>query len=303
MPVRKPRSLQPGQTIGVVATAGCVDGDRLEAGVEAIRRAGFKAELAPAIRERKGYLAGAEAERAKALAEFFRRDDISAVFSARGGFGSIQLLSHLDPRVIARHPKIFVGYSDVSILLNWLLGRCGMATFHGPMVAMDLARGLAARSADFFWGTLSGEKRTWEVKVDRVVRTGRAEAGMMGGCLSILVTTLGTPFEIDTAGKLLFLEDVGEKPYRIERMLTHLRMAGKLDALAGLVLGSFTDCEEEGERGVGEIVQEFFHDAPYPVVAGFPAGHGEENLILPFGVKMALDAGNGILSLLESPVA
>lgn len=303
MPVRKPRPLQPGQTVGVVATAGCVDGYQLEAGVEAIRRAGFKAELAPAIRERKGYLAGAEAERAKALAEFFLRDDIGAVFCARGGFGSIQLLSHLDPGVIARHPKIFVGYSDVCILLNWLLGHCGMATFHGPMVAMDLARGLAGRSADFFWATLLGEKRAWEVKVEGVVRTGRAEAAMMGGCLSILVTTLGTPYEIDTAGKILFLEDVGEKPYRIERMLTHLRMAGKLEALAGLVFGGFTDCEGEGERGVGEVVQEFFHDAPYPVVAGFPTGHGEENLIVPFGVTVALDASKGTVSLIESPVA
>lgn len=271
--------------------------------MEAIQRAGFKAELASAIRERKGYLAGGEAERAKALVEFFRRDDISAVFCARGGFGSIQLLPHLDLRVMARHPKIFVGYSDVSVLLNWLRGRCGMGTFHGPMVAMDLAQGLGGRSAEFFWQTLSGEKRTWEVAVDRVTRTGRAEAEMMGGCLSILVTTLGTPFEIDTAGKLLLLEDVGEKPYRIERMLTHLRMAGKLEALAGLVFGGFTDCEGEGERGVREVVEEFFRDAPYPVVAGFPAGHGEENLMVPFGAKMALDAGRGTLSLLESPVA
>lgn len=303
MAVRKPRSLSRGGKIGVVAPAGCVDEPRLNSGVEAVRRAGFRVELAQGIGEHKGYLAGDEAERAKALSEFVRRDDISGVFCARGGFGSIQLLPYLDGEEIGREPKIFVGYSDVSILLNWFLQRCGMVTFHGPMVAMELARGLEGRSADFFWGTLLGEKRGWEVEASWAIRPGVAEAEMMGGCLSILVTTLGTPYEIDTRGKLLFLEDTGEKPYRIERMLTHLRMAGKLSALAGLVFGNFTDCEPEGERGFREIVEELFHDAPYPVVAGFPAGHGEENLLLPFGAKMALDGSNGTLSLLESPVA
>ena len=126
---------------------------------------------------------------------------------------------------------------------------------------------------------------------------------MLGGCLSVVVTTLGTPYEIDTTGKMLFLEDIGEKPYRVERMLTHLKMAGKLERLAGLVFGDFTQCNGEGTRNVREIICELFHGAPYPVVMGIPAGHGRENLALPFGVKMALDADVGTLSLIESPVA
>ena len=126
---------------------------------------------------------------------------------------------------------------------------------------------------------------------------------MLGGCLSVLVTTLGTPYEIDTHGKLLFLEDVGEKPYRVERMLTHLKMAGKLERLAGLVFGDFTQCDGEGSRDVRAVIRELFGKAPYPVVMGIPAGHGQENLALPFGVKMALDANAGTLSLIESPVA
>jgi muramoyltetrapeptide carboxypeptidase len=303
MAAYKPRRLKRGDTVGVVATAGCVDVEPLERGLEAIRQAGFRVAISPGVYDRKGYLAGEEAARARAVGEFFQRDDIGAVFCARGGFGSVQILSYLDPGTIARHRKIFVGYSDVTVLLNWLLQRCGVATFHGPMVAMDLARGLGERSADFFWQTLLGEMRGWEVSGNWVVRPGRAEAELMGGCLSILVTTLGTPYEIETAGKILFIEDVGEKPYRIERVLTHLRMAGKLDALAGLVFGSFTECEAESERGLKEIVEEHFHNAPYPVIAGFPAGHGEENLLLPFGVKMTLDAERGTLSLVESPVS
>ena len=299
----KPRALKKGEKIGIVAPAGSVQDEQLKAGVDALVRAGFGVELAPGIRERKGYLAGDQEMRAGALQDFFRRDDIAAIFCTRGGFGSIQVLPHLDPEVIRLHPKIFVGYSDVSILLNWLLQVCGIVAFHGPMVAMEMARGLKGRSADFFWGTLLGEKRQWKLKLAETIRPGAVEAEMVGGCLSAVVTTLATPYEIQTSGKMLFLEDIGEKPYRIERMLTHLKMAGKLDGIAGLVFGSFTDCEGEGPRGIKEILWELFDDAPYPVLTGLAAGHGEENLLLPFGVRMVLDGKAGVLSLLESPLA
>ena len=126
---------------------------------------------------------------------------------------------------------------------------------------------------------------------------------MMGGCLSLLVTTLGTPYEIDTRGKILFMEDVGEKPYRVERMLTHLKMAGKLDAVAGVVFGDFNHCDGDGPRDIRQVVHELFRDADYPVVMGLAAGHGEENLALPFGVKMLLNGEEGTLALEESPVA
>jgi len=299
----KPPALNKGEKIGVVAPSGSVNDEQLRAGVDAITRAGFKVELAPGILDRKGYLAGEQEQRAGALRDFFKRGDIAAIFCARGGFGSIQMLPYLDAKAIRPHPKVFVGYSDVSILLNWLLQSCGMVTFHGPMVAMELARGLKRQSEEVFWETLLGKKGHWQFQLGETFRYGVAEAEMVGGCLSILVTTLGTPYEISTAGKILFLEDIGEKPYRLERMLTHLKMAGKLDGIAGLVLGSFINCEGEGERGLREIIQELFHEAPYPVVAGLDAGHGEENLLLPFGVKMRLDGNAGMLSLQESPLA
>jgi len=299
---QKPVPLRSGRKIGVVAPAGSVEGERLRAGVHALERAGFAVEMAEGILERKGYLAGSEKRRARALQDFFERDDIAAIFCARGGFGSVQLLPLLDAEVIRRHPKIFVGYSDVSILLNWLVQRCGMVAFHGPMVAMEVAQGLDGRSADFFWGTLTGDKRQWRLEVGETIRPGAAAAEMAGGCLSTIVTTLGTPYEIETSGKILLLEDIGEKPYRIERMLTHLKMAGKLTRLAGLIFGSFTGCEGEGERGVREIIQDLFQEAPYPVVNGLAAGHGDENLLLPFGVRMALDGEARVLTLLESPL-
>ncbi|HXG53105.1 MAG TPA: LD-carboxypeptidase [candidate division Zixibacteria bacterium] len=301
MAVNKPPRLVPGDRIGVVAPAGCVDPDALAAGVEALRREGFEVEVSPRAGEKKGYLAGDGRSRAEELLSYFGRGDIAAIFCARGGFGSIQLLPYLE-RAAAPAPKIFAGYSDVTILLNWLTERWGMVTFHGPMVAMDLANGLSARSRDFFWGVLRGDTSSWKIRLGEVVRRGKARAELMGGCLSLLVTTLGTPYEIETAGKLLFLEDVGEKPYRVERMLTHLKMAGKLDRPAGVVFGSFTGCDGEGERQIPQIVGELFRDAPYPVVMGLEAGHGKENLTLPFGIPMLLDAETASLSMLEAPV-
>lgn len=303
MSLLKPARLRKGGKIGVLAPAGAVQDEQLRAGVQALSAAGFSVELAPGVLEQKGYLAGDEEGRARTLQDFFRRKEIDAIFCARGGFGSIQLLPFLDSELIRNHPKIFVGYSDVSILINWLLQKCGIVAFHGPMVAMEMARGLRERNEEFFWGTLLGEKREWHLKLKEAIRPGVVEAEMVGGCLSVIVTTLGTPYEIRTAGKILFLEDIGEKPYRIERMLTHLKMAGKLGEIAGLVFGSFTDCVGDGPRGVPEIIQEHFHDASYPVVTGFPAGHGDENLLLPFGVRMALDGKAQTLSMLESPVA
>ncbi|HEY3303507.1 MAG TPA: LD-carboxypeptidase [Candidatus Binatia bacterium] len=300
--VQKPAPLKRGDKIAVVATAGAVQDEQLRAGVQALERAGFAVELSENILERNGYLAGDQEKRAKALQDFFTRGDIAAILSARGGFGSVQLLPLLDADVIRRHPKIFVGYSDLSIMLNWLLQRCGMVAFHGPMVAMELARGLTGPNAEFFWGTLLGKKRQWSLELGETIRPGIAEAEMAGGCLSTVITTVGTPYEVETRGKLLMLEDVAEKPYRIERMLTHLKMAGKLKDLAGLVFGTFTHCDGEGERDVRKIVHELFRDAPYPVATGLSAGHGDENLLMPFGVKMRLDANARALSLLESPV-
>lgn len=303
MAVHKPPALKPGSKIGVVAPAGSVGEAELAAGAAAIRSKGFEVEFSPALHDSDGYLAGKAEARARDLITFFRRGDIDAIFCARGGFGSVQLLPFLDTRMVRRHPKIFVGYSDVTILLNWLLQRCGLVTFHGPMVAMDLARGIAGRSEEFFWGTLEGKKRSWKLQATEAFRPGYTEAEMVGGCLSIVVTTLGTPYEIETAGKILFLEDIGEKPYRLERMLTHLKLAGKLERVAGLVFGSFTNCEGDGDRDLRDIIRELLGHAPYPVITGLEAGHGEENLLLPFGVKMALDGKAGSLSLLESPLA
>ncbi len=300
--MNKPPRLRPGARIGIVAPAGCVGEEALELGITAIKAEGFDVEVAAHVYERKGYLAGDPKLRALELNNFFQRGDIDAIFCARGGFGSIQVLPYLR-RDLSKYPKIFVGYSDITVLLNWLRQYCDMVTFHAPMVTMDLARGLSDRGREHFWEILTGARRHWMVQLSEVLRPGRAQAELMGGCLSLLVTTLGTPYEIDTRGKILFLEDVGEKPYRIERMLIHLRMARKFDGVAGLVLGDFTNCTDNGPRDVRQIVGELFHNVDFPVALGMSAGHGAENLALPFGVPMSLDGVAGTLSLDESPIS
>jgi muramoyltetrapeptide carboxypeptidase len=301
MGARKPPRLKPGATIGVIAPAGCVEPAALELGVEVIRKEGFKVELAPNIGAAKGYLAGDERTRAKDLESFFQRPDIGAILCARGGFGSMQIIPHIN-RSLLSQTKIFAGYSDITILLNWLLQGCGMVTFHAPMVAMDLARGMSQLSREQFWGLLTGKENRYQMPLREIIRPGQAEGEMLGGCLSLVVTTLGTPYEVDTAGRILFLEDIGEKPYRVERMLTHLKAAGKLANLAGLVFGDFTGCEGEGSRDIRQVIMDLFESVSYPVVMGLAAGHGPENLTLPFGVKMSLSADEGVLSILESPV-
>lgn len=301
MNLLKPPPLRPGDTIGVIAPAGAVYGDLLARGVRALEAKGFRVLLAEGILERKGYLAGSEQQRAETLERFFMRDDIAAIFCARGGFGSIQLLPALDPEVIRAHPKIFVGFSDVTALLNWMSQRCGVVVFHGPMVAVEFAGELEGGVSSGFWDALTGKRRLWQIKGSGVLRSGRVpvRGPLAGGCLSVLVTTLGTPYEIDTAGKIVFLEDVGERPYRIERMLTHLRMAGKLDDVAGVVTGAFNGCESGAERDVTEVLADVFADAPYPVVTGLPCGHATPNTLLPIGLDAELDGRNGVLMLVE----
>ena len=301
MKLLKPPPLRPGDTIGVIAPAGAVYEDLLAKGVRALEACGFQVKLAEDILARKGYLAGNEQQRARTLEHFFLREDIAAVFCARGGFGSIQLLPALDSEIIRTHPKIFVGFSDVTALLNWMSQSCGIVAFHGPMVAVEFAGELEGDVNSGFWDALTGKRRLWQIKGTGVLRTGGgpARGPLAGGCLSVLVTTLGTPYEIDTRGKILFLEDVGEQPYRIERMLTHLRMAGKLDTVAGVVTGAFNDCESGAERDIAEVLADVFRDVAYPVVTGLPCGHATPNTLLPIGLEAELDGRNGVLMLVE----
>lgn len=306
MAIAKPRRLRPGDVVAVIAPSGAVDEARLEAGVRVLEGWGLRVVLGESVRARQAYLAGADEARRGDLQRMIDDPDIRAIFCARGGYGSQRLLPLLHFDRLARQPKAIVGYSDATALLNAAVG-AGAVAVHGPMVADDLASGVTPNSAQRLWAVLSDPEYLWEDEVPEIVRPGRAAGRLLGGCLSVLVATLGTPHAPDTTGAILFLEDVHEFPYRVDRLLTQLRQAGKLDRLAGLVFGTMAACR--GVAGVHplDVVREFFRDAPYPVGIGLPAGHDpgpaeRENHALPLGVRVTIDTERGRLAALEPAV-
>ena len=297
--MRKPAPLRRGDVIGVVSPAAAVDEASLRAGVQLLEEAGFRVSLGAATLKKAGYLAGTDGERLADLDEMFRNPEIKALIAARGGYGSGRLLPHID-RAMTTHAKIFVGHSDLTYLLSDLVQRAQLVTFHGPMVAGLHARPAAASA---LLAMLSGDHVGWHQPAQAVVQPGMAEGLLVGGSLSVIVSMLGTAWAVETRGRLLFLEDVNEKPYRIDRMLTQLRQAGALDGVAGVIFGEMPGCTAgEDERvTVRDVIAEAFANVSYPVAFGLPSGHGAGTLTLPLGVRARL-AGER-LTLLESPVA
>jgi muramoyltetrapeptide carboxypeptidase len=306
----KPPALRPGDTVGIVAPASNVKRNELEAGCEGLRRAGYLPFYFDSIVEQDLYFAGSIQRRARELEEMFARDDVRAIVCARGGYGSNYLLETLDLGKIKSHPKIFVGYSDLTALLTYFSDAAGLVTFHGPMAAkdwahpdgVDLPSWLAALSGTLPWeavlGAPSGAKGLAE---------GTAEGILYGGCLSIVVASLGTPYEIRTEGTILFLEDVAAKPFQIDRMLMQLKLAGKLNEVRGIVFGEMRDCMQNANQGytLEEIMLRVVGELGVPVAFGVPSGHvAARNITLPIGVRAGLtvDGGKVSLKILEAAV-
>ena len=300
----KPPALRPGDTVGVVAPAAAVDRDYLERGVRVLNAMGYRVRVSPHALDRAGVLAGIDRDRVAELTAFFADPSIQAIFGARGGYGCGRLLPLLDFEAIARTPKIFLGFSDATFLLNALVDRSAFAAFHGPMVAMDFARGLSPRSRDHLKGLLSGSVQRFELEARSALCPGVAEGELIGGCLSCVVAAIGTPWAPSFDGRILFLEDTGEKAYRIDRMLVQLKQAGVFERVAGIVFGAILPLNgNEAER---ELISGFIADQTAglkcPVLCGIEAGHGSENLTLPFGVRARLDAANRRIVFTEASV-
>lgn len=298
--MRKPPPLRAGQAIGVVAPAGATDVAALDAGVRVLEQAGFRVRLGASVRQRSGYLAGSDSERLRDLEAMFRDPEVGAILASRGGYGSGRLLPLLDIEVVKRQPKALVGFSDLTFLLTHVLQAAELVTFHGPMV---VGIGRHPEEAAPLLGMLTGDRAGWNLSAKHIIEPGTAEGMVVGGCLSVIVAMLGTPYELQTAGRLLFLEDVNEKPYRVDRMLTQLRQAGKLDSVAGVIFGEMPGCSAEPNEAVTvrDVIREAFASDRYPVAMGLPTGHGEGHATLPIGVRARL-AGER-LTLLESPLA
>ena len=304
----KPPALRPGDTIGIVAPASNVKQPDLEAGCEALRRAGYEPFYFDSILERDLYFAGTVERRLRELEEMFERDNIRAIVCARGGYGANYLLQNLDLSKIKKHPKIFVGYSDLTSLLTHFVDS-GLVTFHGPMVAKDWAHvdGVNLES----WSAALTQTVPWEVPINDGVITlaeGEAEACLYGGCLSILVSSLRTASEINTDDTILFLEDIAAKPYQIDRMLMQLKLAGKLDKVRGLIFGEMLDCIQAPNQDytLQEVIMRVVGELRMPVIFGLKSGHvTSQNIVLPLGVRAKLVAQKGKVSvtILESAVS
>jgi len=356
LPALFPAALSKGSTVGIVAPASGVIPDEIKGGVKSLESLGCTVVLGKSIyRGSAGYLAASDEVRAAEFMEFVRRKDIDAIVCARGGYGTMRMLHLIDFDEICRNPKIIMGYSDITVLLNAIFQRCNLVTFHGPVAAGEfdeftrdsVVKTLFTKnyladislpidtpttpvdSAQTAKSTTKQTKfskdkpgrqekpRTATIASDDAItysdsllftigKGGVAQGQLVGGNLTMLCSTLGTPFEVDTRGKILFLEDVNEEPYRIDRMLTHLWLAGKLQVAAGIVLGKFHRSEPSGELlpsyNLEEVFRSRFEPLQIPVVGNFQFGHIRAKLTLPVGAVAELDADTKTLSILEKPV-
>lgn len=302
--MRKPRVLREGDKVSIVAPASPFVRDDLDAGAEELRALGFDPVVDEAIFERRGYVAGTAESRAAAFQRAWNDPAIAALVAVRGGFGSVQLLPILNGAALDGAPKAFIGYSDNTSLLSWLtLGR-GIVSFHGPMIEGRLARGAVAYDRDSFQRCLCRTAPPGEFAPPALetLRSGEVTGPLCGGTLTQLAGSLGTPYAFDPpSGSILFLEDVNERPYRIERLLTQLKYAGIFARAAAVVFGEMRGCDERpGDTTAQAVIADFFGDFRGPVLFGFPSGHTTgPTFTIPFGVRARAQASRNPRLIVE----
>ena len=313
----KPERLRAGDAVGIVVPASPPpDPGAIDRSLEALRRLGFEPRLSRNARNRRGYLAGSDSERAADLLRMFRDPEVKAIFCLRGGYGTARILSQLDYKTIREHPKILVGYSDITALHCALLEHAGLLTFHGPMLNSELSNPeLPDFTLDSLLRAITVAEPAGSVRQGcpehqvRTIRGGKAYGRLAGGNLSLICTTIGTPWEVRLRGRIFFFEDIEEPPYRIDRMLTHLLNAGLLQQASGIAVGTHRNCLDPKAAGtreyrqtLDEVLEERLKPLKVPVVTGLPFGHVRLNATLPVGARACLDATRGDLVIEEAAV-
>ena len=312
----KPPRLRSGSIIGLVAPASPVPQDRtLERGQQMLQEMGFRVRLGRNVRHRESYLAGTDQARAEDLNRMFADPEVEAVFCVRGGYGAARLLDRLDFRALMSQPKVLLGYSDITALELAIYRHIGLVTFYGPMVTTEMAKGFHADNRERLLEAVMHTVPPRPVagisgaSSAIVIRSGVAEGRLIGGCLSVLVSLLGTDCMPSLKGAVLFIEDLDEEPYRLDRYLTQLRLSGELRRVAGVAIGQLINCEPREDRasyirsrGSIDVLRDRVGDLGVPVLAGLGFGHGRYQATLPQGVTVRLDAAGGQLHFLESGV-
>ncbi len=312
MKIVKPKKLKKGDLIGIISPASTPsDLTRIEKGVNYFERLGYKVIVGKNVGKEYGYLAGSDEERLEDLHSMFADKKVKAVVCVRGGYGSGRLLDKINYRLIKRNPKIFVGYSDITALQMAFLKKAGLVTFAGPMVAVDFHKDeIVEYTEEFFWRIVTSSKKIGKVynplnEPFYSLVKGKAEGRIIGGNLAVFNSLMGTQYLPTFKEKILLLEDIGEPPYRVDRMLNQLKLAKAFEQVEGVILGRFVDCVDDDPKtlNLNQVIDHYFSHLNKPVLYNLKHGHIAENMTIPFGIKVKINASRGTVEFLESAVA
>ena len=293
----KPPRLRPGDLIGVVGPASPMKMDLLEAGVRYLEGLGYGVKIGRYVHKQRGYLAGTDTQRARDLNNMFRDSRVRAIFCARGGYGTPRLIPHLDYAAIRRNPKIFVGYSDITALQLAILRHADLATFSGPMVAAEMGKGIDPFTEECFWRLITEPKAFGALNGpdDRNLKTvsrGKVSGRLIGGCLSLIATIVGTPHMPAVRHSIFFVEEIGETIYRLDRYFVQLRETGVFQRIAGFILGQTLEVEPAGDEPsltMDDLVRDFITPLKIPAILNLEYGHGKVKVTMPIGIRAELE--------------
>lgn len=308
----KPNALKIGDTIGVVSPASKPGNEEnYFNGIKYLEQRGYSVKSGKHNLSIHGYLAGDDNARLEDLNTMFADSDVKAIICSRGGYGAPRLLHRLNYDLIRKNPKIFVGYSDITVLNMALLAKAGLISYSGPMVAVEMGKGIHSFSEKSLWDILTNTtdqivlQNPDDSKI-KVIKEGKAQGRLVGGCISVFSAILGSSYVPDLEGAILVVEDIGEVPYRLDRYFAQMRLAGIFDKINGLILGQFIDCvpdeNDNNSLTTEEVIEDYTKDLDIPVIANFAYGHGLVKVTVPFGVNAELNTATESVKILENPV-
>ena len=312
MKLLKPKKLAKGDLIGIISPASNPDDlSKIDKGVQYLEKLGYNVEVGKNVGQKRGYLAGDDKQRLDDLHSMFKNKHVKAIINVRGGYGSGRLLDKINFNLIRKNPKIFVGYSDITALQMAMLKKAGLVTFAGPMLAVDFHGKINSYTEENFWKLLTSTKKIGKLKNPEkesfyVLNKGRGEGKLVGGNLALITSLLGTDYQPNFKNTILMVEEIGEVPYRIDRMFNQLKLAKVFNQVNGIILGRFVDCYETDTDTetltLNEIIEDYLADLKMPILYNFKHGHVKQNMTVPFGVNCKLNSSRKFVEITESAV-
>lgn len=312
MRIIKPKKLLKNDVIGIISPASTPNEvESIKSGIDYLEKLGYRIELGKNVGKSKGYLAGSDEERVNDLHSMFKNKNVKAIFCVRGGYGASRLLDKINYKLIRDNPKIFVGYSEITALQMAFFQKTGLVTFAGPMLTTDFSNNISSYTEDNFWKLISSNKKLGRLKYpndDKLpgITKGGASGRIVGGNLAVLAGLIGTDYFPSLKGNVLFLEEVGELPYKVDRVLNQLRLLKVFRKIEGLILGRFVDCYEHDPSRrtltLGEVMDDYLRKLKVPIIYTFPHGHIEDKISIPMGIRVKMNATKGFIEYSEPAV-